>query len=119
MRAAVHCHLAFHIQRKEECLIADSEMKGLSPDNLRAVIQLRGQYEQMVLGIVRQGRKEGCFQAPEARVAAYGVITMCTAAAGWFKPGGRLSANRVADVYADLILNGLSGPREPGSPFAG
>ena len=116
VRAAVRLHVIFHIQRKKECMIADSEMKGLSPKNREAVAALRDEYTREFLSILVQGKKKGDFCMPDVKVAGFAILTMCTAAAVWFKENGRLSASRVADLYAHLALNGLGCGREPETP---
>lgn len=67
----------------------------------------RDRYEQLVRGILAQGMKDGSFRRADLHVATLGVLGMLNWAHRWFRPGGRMTADAIADVFADLMLKGL------------
>jgi len=107
MRAAIRCHIRFHIQRQKEAIIADSELRGLTVANYRAIIQRRDAYEEKFQELIQQGVDEGIFNKSDMKVLSYAIITMCTAVCTWFKKSGRLSGEAVARIYSEFVFNGL------------
>lgn len=68
----------------------------------------RDRLESVFLDVIRQGTEEGVFgDGFDPQVTALGILGMCAWASQWFKSGGRLSAEQVADEFARLVLRGL------------
>jgi AcrR family transcriptional regulator len=107
MRAAIQSHVIFHIDRQKEVLISDSELRGLTANNYKNIIEMRNNYEQKFQSILKNGIKEKIFSNLDFKVISYGILTLCTAVSIWFRPSGRLSKEAVAQIYTDFILNGL------------
>ncbi|EME70024.1 transcriptional regulator, partial [Paramagnetospirillum caucaseum] len=76
-------------------------------------VTLRRRYERRLIDILDQGEAAGLFRCGDARVAAYGILSMLTGVCTWFRPHGRLSKEQVIAIYSDQVLGGLLGPREP------
>ncbi len=107
VRAAIRSHVVFHIDRQKEVFISDSELRGLTVDNYKTIIDLRDKYEKNFQALIRAGIKEGAFSNLDYKVASFGLITMCTAVSIWFRPSGRLSREDIANIYAEFIVKGL------------
>jgi AcrR family transcriptional regulator len=109
MKAAIRSHLLFHIDRQKEVIISDSELRGLTPDNFRSILKMRDDYEKKFQSLINRGIHENVFRSIDSKVASYGIITMCTAVATWFNRAGRLSKDKVIEIYTDFIVRGLRG----------
>ena len=48
------------------------------------------------------------FAEGDVKILSYAILTLCTAGAFWFKPSGRLSVERIAAIYEDFVLKGLT-----------
>lgn len=105
--AMIRNHLNFHMDRQKDVIISDSELRGLTADNLRSVIRLRGEYDRKMRDIIKQGIDEGIFINKDPRVVANAIITMCTQTSIWFNPLGDLSKAEVIDIYTNIIFDGL------------
>ncbi len=55
--------------------------------------------------ILAFGRREGVFRFGDAAATSFAIITMCEYVFAWVRPGGRLSAAAIADLYRDLVLS--------------
>jgi len=55
-------------------------------------------------GIIQRGIELGHFRPVDARISAFAMIGMCSWTAWWFKSTGRMSADGIADVIADLAV---------------
>jgi len=56
---------------------------------------------------VRDGIAKGMFREVDPTIAAYAVLGVASWATYWFRPGGRWTADDVAEQLADIVLNGL------------
>ena len=109
MRMAIRNHILFHLKRQKETFIASSELRGLSPDNYQSIVGQRDAYEALFQQLIRTGMDQKVFCQSDAKIISYAILTLCTAGAAWYKPGGRLSAEAIASIYEAFILNGLKG----------
>jgi AcrR family transcriptional regulator len=115
LRAAIRGHILFHADRRQEAFILDSELRALEPAGRELVIKLRDQYEQIFADILQQGMAEGVFRIPDCKIAVFMLMAMCTGVAVWYRPGGRLPLETVADIYTDLFLRGALAAGESAS----
>lgn len=100
---AVRWHVLFHTEKREEAFISHSELRSLDPENLRAILKLREEYDRVFDSILREAHKQGAMRSAPSGVMRNAILTMCTATAGWFSPEGRLSAAGVADQIWSFI----------------
>ena len=57
LRAFTAFHVTYHMTRKREVFIANSELRSLEPKNYEAIVALRGAYEQRLAEILSRGRR--------------------------------------------------------------
>jgi AcrR family transcriptional regulator len=107
MRAAVRGHVEFHLRRQKEVFIANSELRGLSPEHYEAIVERRDAYERIFQSLLRRGMAHQVFAEGDVKILSYAILTLCTAGAFWFKPSGRLSVEHIAAIYEDFVLSGL------------
>jgi AcrR family transcriptional regulator len=107
VRAAVRGHVRFHLERQKENFIANSELRGLTADHYQAIVTLRDEYESIFQDLIRQGAEGGVFADGDVKILSYAILTLCTAGASWYKPGGRLTVDEIADIYENFIISGL------------
>jgi len=58
--------------------------------------------------VIEDGIAVGAFRAIDSALAATFILTALNGIATWYRPDGRLSADRIADHYVDLALRSLS-----------
>jgi len=107
MRAAIHSHTLFHMERQKEVIISDSEIRGLTVDNYKTIIKMRDEYDHKFQSIIERGIDEGVFAENDHKILSYGIITMCTAISIWFNPQGRLSKEEISRIYTGFILKAI------------
>jgi AcrR family transcriptional regulator len=76
---------------------------------LQKVITLRDQYEQMFADVIDEGKREGLFRDVEPRLATKPALGALNWISIWYDPerGDFATVQRVANEYADFIVNGL------------
>lgn len=80
---------------------------------LQKVIALRDQYEQIFADVIEEGRREGLFREVDPRLATKPALGALNWINMWYDPerGDYATVQRVANEYADFIVNGLRGSR--------
>ena len=100
----VDIHVSFHCSRAALARVTDAELRSLSPEPRRSVIDLRDAYEKLWLSSITDGRSDGIFTIAEPRLATLAVLEMCTGVSHWYSPDGRFSVDRIARYYSGLAL---------------
>ncbi|MBA7480195.1 HTH-type transcriptional repressor KstR2 [subsurface metagenome] len=108
LRAFVAFHVTYHMTRKREVFIANSELRSLEPKNYEAIVALRGAYEQRLAQILEQGAEEGVFEVVDVQVATFAIIALLTGLCSWYRPGGRLTREAIIAAHEKLVLSGVS-----------
>lgn len=105
--AFVRFHLAYHIDKRDAVFLSYMELRSLSPENHARVSELRRRYEIILRDILARGAAEGVFRVDDAAVAGMAIIGMLTGVTVWYRPKGRLSRERVIDIYTGLVLGAV------------
>lgn len=107
----VAIHVRFHCERAALAKVTDAELRSLSPESRKGIIDLRDTYEQLWTTTIIRGKESGAFKVTEPRLATFALLEMCTGVYHWYSPGGRYSVDRIADYYGVLALRMLAHPR--------
>jgi AcrR family transcriptional regulator len=107
LRTFVVFHVTYHMNRKREVFIANSELRSLEPKNYEAVVALRGAYEQRLADILTEGVEEGVFDVADIQVATFAIIALLTGLCSWYRPGGRLTKEAIVAAHEKLVLSGV------------
>ena len=74
------------------------ELRALEPENFARLDALRRHYEAVLVNILK------ALPVEDPKVTAMAILGMLTGATTWYKPGGRLSAKEIENIYAQLAL---------------
>jgi AcrR family transcriptional regulator len=116
LRAFVHFHVGYHVNRKEEVFICYSELRSLEPENFRTICGLRQDYERRLMRILDDGVAQGSFLPIDMKAAAYGILSMLSGICTWFQPDGRLSKDEISALFTTMVLNSVAGPGTEADP---
>ncbi|QHQ35621.1 TetR/AcrR family transcriptional regulator [Algicella marina] len=108
--AFVGFHISYHLTRVDEVFIAYMELRSLSPENFAKVERLRRLYENVLQDILIAGEAEGIFRLKDARVTTLALIAMLTGVNTWYRAGGRLSPERIEEIYRALARDMVGAP---------
>jgi AcrR family transcriptional regulator len=103
-------HVVIHALRPKETTLGDTELRSLTGERLLTVLQMRDDYEQLVVRVFREGAEQGLFTPLDHKLSAYAVISQCSNVGIWYREQGRLMLDEVAGVYANLALRIAGGP---------
>ncbi len=102
-------HIRFHRERADAVFVSYMELRNLAPAHFAVIEGLRRRYEDELEAILRAGQAEGSMALPDTKLAAMALIAMLTGVNTWFREGGRLSRDRVEDIYVDMVRKAVSG----------
>ena len=108
LEAFVRFHIRFNLDRPQAIFISYMELRNLAPENFAVIEAQRKVYEGALEAILRDGQSEGAFSVPDTRLASYALIAMLTGVNTWYRAGGRLSIEEVADIYWDMVRKSVS-----------
>lgn len=108
MSAFVEFHVTYHMERRYEVFIANSELRSLEPPNRQIIVALRRHYEQRLIDILERGVAAGQFKIADCRVGAYAIIAMLTGICNWYRPDGPLTPKQLVDLHTDLVMKGIT-----------
>jgi AcrR family transcriptional regulator len=108
LAALVEAHVDVITSDRERASVFVTEWRHLSPDRRAAIAERRDAYERRFRATIDDGIAVGAFRQTDPAVAATFILTALNGIATWYRPDGRLSADRVADHYVDLALRSLS-----------
>ncbi len=107
LRAAVHSHTRVIAANPEGAGVFLREDRGLGPEYMAQYIAKRDHIERLFRAIMQQGIREGQFRDADVSITVHAMLGTVNWMTRWYRQTGRLSAAQIADIFADLFLDGL------------
>ncbi|MEK9661261.1 MAG: TetR/AcrR family transcriptional regulator [Alphaproteobacteria bacterium] len=111
LAAFVRTHVSCEIGRIEIMPLLDDNMYGtgvlmrvLDEDQRGTIVGLQRDFVETLRGVLRAGSKSGCFEMADVTATAFAIIGMVDHVVNWYRPGSKLTAGQLGDMYADLAL---------------
>jgi AcrR family transcriptional regulator len=108
LAALVESHVDVVTADPERASVFVTEWRHLTGDRRASIARRRDTYEARFRSVIVDGTAVGAFRATDIALAATFILTALNGIATWYRPDGRLSADRIADHYVDLALRSLS-----------
>jgi len=108
LAAFVRLHVTYHMERRYEVYIANSELRSLEPANRATIIAMREAYEARLIRILEQGVAAGRFRVVDTRIGAFAIIAMLTGICTWYRPDGPLGPEQIVALHTELVMRGLT-----------
>jgi AcrR family transcriptional regulator len=114
LRAFFRAGMRLIARRQQEVTIFLGERHALdsSSPRWREIAKQRDEYEQMFGAVIVDGMDAGAFRRLPTTLAAVGMLGAISWAFRWYNPRGELGPDEIADLFADIVLNGIAA--EPG-----
>jgi AcrR family transcriptional regulator len=107
LRQAVRMYLLRLAENADLAAVLLLEYRSLEPPLRQEHIRRRDRYEGLWRKIIRDGIRAGLFASVDETATTFALLGVQNWSITWFRPGGRFSPAQLADVYADLFLEGL------------
>lgn len=108
----VRRQVLYNLDNLQRISIYYHDMDRLGDERLKVVLDQRHAHERFVNKLIRQAQDEGLADADaDARVLTNCLFGTVIWTYRWYRPNGRVSRDRIADLCADFALNGVVGER--------
>lgn len=104
LRRTTEVHVRFHMRQPREWRVASRELVHLEEPTRTRVRRIRRNFEELVIGLIERGVREGRFDASSPKLTAYAIFRLGSGVGQWYRPGGEFSDSEIAFYYGDLAL---------------
>jgi AcrR family transcriptional regulator len=94
--------------RPSQVRVYFQNFRDLPPDLQKLAKAKRDIYEAQVEGVIRLGIETGVFRTQNARVATLGLFGMCNWGYQWYRAGGDVQHQQIAQQLGDIFLRGMA-----------
>jgi AcrR family transcriptional regulator len=108
LAALVEAHVEVVTAAPQRSSVFVTEWRHLSGERRAGIAARRDAYEARFRDTIGDGIAGGAFRTTDPAIAATFILTALNGIATWYRPDGRLSADRIADHYVELALRSLS-----------
>jgi TetR/AcrR family transcriptional regulator, cholesterol catabolism regulator len=106
----VRRQVLYNLDNLQRISIYYHDMDRLSEDRLAKIVSQRHAHERFVNGLIREAQAAGLAeQSLDARVLTNCLFGTVIWTYRWYRPNGRVSRDRIADLCAGFALNGVVG----------
>ena len=112
LRAFMHGHAQFFEENRHQISVSHYGLEVVreSP-KIGEITGWRDTYEHILRGILAEGAARARFERGEAAVAGRMILSLLNEMPRWYRSDGKRTATQFADLYCDIMLNGLR-PRD-------
>jgi TetR/AcrR family transcriptional regulator, cholesterol catabolism regulator len=108
LAAFVEAHVEVVTADPERASVFVTEWRHLSEPHREEIAGRRDAYEGRLRTLIVDGIASGAFRSTDPAIAAVFLLSALNGIAAWYRPDGRLSADRIADHFVDLALRSVS-----------
>ena len=108
LAALVRAHVTVIARDPGQASVFVAEWRHLAGDRRAAILERRDAYEARLRRLIEDGMASGELALVDSRIAATFLLTALNGVATWYREDGRMSADQLADLYADLALRTLT-----------
>ncbi len=83
------------------------EMKSLEPELKARQASRREKFERLWRDLIIEGKQQGMFFNVDPSLTGRAILGVMNWSVTWYRSDGARSAKEIADLFADLLLNGL------------
>jgi len=108
VRAAIRFHLEWMAAEPHVTGVFLREVRHLPPRLRRRLQAEVKEFEGRWVHLIREGMAAGAFRADlDPKFTVYAILGLVNSVHRWYRPDGRLPMKRIADLCADMALDGL------------
>lgn len=106
LRRAIAAHLICTLDELDGAA-AHTEVAALPPELKSRIIGKRDRYERSLRAIIDDGIQQGAFAPRDSALTTRAILGALNWTTRWYRPGGSLAPQAVAEAFADYLVKGL------------
>lgn len=107
LEAFARFHVTYHIDHPDDVFLAYMELRSLEAPGRDQIAVLRNAYEAVLRDILDEGCATGSFAVGNTAIVARGILAMLTGVTVWYRVGGPLDRETVAETYVQAVLQSV------------
>ena len=113
LAAFIRVYVLRHCRLRVEALVANREIGWLDAERVADIRRSRRAIREILVGILNDGVEKGVFDPPQVdgkrdlKAQAMALLDQCTHISMWYGPGGRMSEEQMAKLYAETALRSV------------
>jgi AcrR family transcriptional regulator len=107
VRQILQVSMSFVARHRDGVTVFLQERREMSGERWSELVIKRDRYERLVSRVIAEGISSRRFVDVPPEIAARALLAMANWGYTWFDPTGELSAESVANIFAEIALNGL------------
>ena len=107
-REALTAHLVVGCATVDEMILTVRESGNLAPPRAALIREKRRRYEGLFQSLLKEGLEASELRCSDVRLVSYAVLGMCNWLCQLYSPSGRLSPAQMAEICAEMVIDGLS-----------
>ncbi|HVT77457.1 MAG TPA: TetR/AcrR family transcriptional regulator [Acidimicrobiales bacterium] len=104
LSAVVAAHVRGHLTYPSMARLTNREMRALPPDELKIVLDIRTQTEQIFIDVLDRGVRLGAFHCDDTFLAAKAIGAMGVRLPEWWTPDGPRTPEQIVTAYTEYAL---------------
>jgi AcrR family transcriptional regulator len=108
LRQMMYDFTLWHARNHAIARVAQYELSGLTPEHHHVIAEMRREMESVMRAQIALGVEQGEFDIEDQAGLALAALSLAIDLCRWYSEGGRLTAERLADSYAGLVMRMLS-----------
>jgi AcrR family transcriptional regulator len=113
LAAAIRFHIQYITRDEEGASISTTELRGLTGELRERHLATRDAYEHTFRELLDAGIGAGVFAPVDVPIITAGILGIGLSVGRWYRPGGRLSPDQIADEYIRFVLKALDARPTP------
>lgn len=116
LSAYIKRHIEYNTHNLSKIAIYYHDFELLTPARRGQIVKQRALYEQFVVGLLREAQKAGEIDRKlDATLVANAIFGTANWIYTWYKPDGRKTPEHLGELYAELLIKGLTGAKPSAS----
>jgi len=107
LATAIRFHIQYVTRDEEGASISTAELRGLTGELRKRHQATRDGYERRFRDLLKDGVSAGVFAPVDVPVIVAGILGIGLSVGRWYRPGGRLTPDQIADEYIRFVLKAL------------
>lgn len=108
LRELIDTHLKITLgEKRASKLLFDTELRSLSPERRKVILDLRDEYNRIGYSILKRGIEKGVFRTVEEKIAINLVASMIVRTRLWYSPEEWMTIDDLVEFIFQFALKGL------------
>jgi AcrR family transcriptional regulator len=83
------------------------DLQALSRPHFRRIVAKRDRFDRGLRAVIEDGMRRGAFRRGDAKLRTFAILGAANWITRWYDPRGPLDSERIAEDFAEYLVNGL------------